>query len=588
MKNITKIIKISKPLHRLIFILSVLVLITSSLELVSPILSKLVVDEIVLKVQKNTGDVSWLMTLIVIAFIVSLLNTVLMSVSNRIGDHFSGLLRKFLTEKFYTKVLTLPQSYFDSEISGKIVNQLNRGIMSIYGFMNTATNFILPMLIQSFFTILVLAYYNLPIAFLTLILFPIFMGLSFYSTVKWGREEVKKNKLEDISRGRIQEVISNIKLVKSFLMESKEYELISGLLTKINRIYAKQSNTFHLFDFARNTSLHLILFGINLIVFYNTFKGALTIGEMVLILQLVNQARRPLFGMSFILTQVQAAESGSKEFFEILQLPSKEIFKTKRSIDIIKYPSVVFNQVSFQYEKSQLVLNQASFVMKTKEKVALVGESGAGKTTIVNLILKFYKPSSGQILIGDKDYQRLNHIDVRQLISLVFQDSELFSSTVLENVCYGTTANETEVIKALKLANAYEFVKKLPQGIHSEVGERGIRLSGGQKQRIQIARAILKNSPILILDEATSSLDAKSEKEVQDALEKLMENKLVIIVAHRFSTIQNVDKIIVIEDGRIVDVGTPQGLSKKTGLYSSLLQFQMEGNKKLLEKFEIY
>src|SRR3989338_9165519 len=151
-----------------------------------------------------------------------------------------------------------------------------------------------------------------------------------------------------------------------------------------------------------------------------------------------------------------------------------------------------------------LVLNQASFVMKTKEKVALVGESGAGKTTIVNLILKFYKPSSGQILIGDKDYKRLNHIDVRQLISLVFQDSELFSSTVLENVCYGTTANETEVIKALKLANAYEFVKKLPQGIHSEVGERGIRLSGGQKQRIQIARAILKNSPILILDEATS------------------------------------------------------------------------------------
>ena len=222
------------------------------------------------------------------------------------------------------------------------------------------------------------------------------------------------------------------------------------------------------------------------------------------------------------------------------------------------------------------------------QSILVTGESGAGKTTIVNLILKFYKPSSGQILIGDKDYQRLNHIDVRQLISLVFQDSELFSSTVLENVCYGTTANETEVIKALKLANAYEFVKKLPQGIHSEVGERGIRLSGGQKQRIQIARAILKNSPILILDEATSSLDAKSEKEVQDALEKLMENKLVIIVAHRFSTIQNVDKIIVIEDGRIVDVGTPQGLSKKTGLYSSLLQFQMEGNKKLLEKFEIY
>src|SRR3989344_1785727 len=566
MKNITKIIKISKPLHRLIFILSVLVLITSSLELVSPILSKLVVDEIVLKVQKNTGDVSWLMTLIVIAFIVSLLNTVLMSVSNRIGDHFSGLLRKFLTEKFYTKVLTLPQSYFDSEISGKIVNQLNRGIMSIYGFMNTATNFILPMLIQSFFTILVLAYYNLPIAFLTLILFPIFMGLSFYSTVKWGREEVKKNKLEDISRGRIQEVISNIKLVKSFLMESKEYELISGLLTKINRIYAKQSNTFHLFDFARNTSLHLILFGINLIVFYNTFKGALTIGEMVLILQLVNQARRPLFGMSFILTQVQAAESGSKEFFEILQLPSKEKLISSVTKGMIKSPSIVFDQVSFRYEKSQLILKSASFKIGKNEKVALVGESGDGKTTILNLILKFYKPTSGRILIGDKDYTKLNHVEVRRLISLVFQDSELFSSTVYENVCYGSKAGKKEAIKALKMANAYDFVTKLPQGIHSEVGERGIRLSGGQKQRIQIARAILKNSPILILDEATSSLDAKSEKEVQEGLENLMKNKLVIIIAHRFSTIQNVQKVIVLNEGKIVDYGNPKELSTRPGI----------------------
>src|SRR3989344_8050044 len=292
--------------------------------------------------------------------------------------------------------------------------------------------------------------------------------------------------------------------------------------------------------------------------------------------------------MSFILTQVQAAESGSKEFFEVLQLPATEKLISSVTKGMIKSPSIVFDQVSFRYEKSQLILKSASFKIGKNEKVALVGESGAGKTTIVNLILKFYKPTSGRILIGDKDYTKLNHVEVRRLISLVFQDSELFSSTVYENVCYGSKAGKKEAIKAFKMANAYDFVSKLPQGIHSEVGERGIRLSGGQKQRIQIARAILKNSPILILDEATSSLDAKSEKEVQDALEKLMENKLVIIVAHRFSTIQNVDKIIVIEDGRIVDVGTPQGLSKKTGLYSSLLQFQMEGNKKLLEKFEIY
>ena len=588
MKNIVNIIKIAKPLYRIVLIISILILITALFELISPILSKYIVDEIVLKIQHKGGNINTLVILVIISFTVNFLNTGLQSVSNRLGDHFSGRLRKFLTEKFYGKVLTLPQAYFDSEISGKIVNQLNRGIMSIYGFMNTATNFILPMMLQSLFTILVLGYFNLPIAIMTFILFPIFMGLSYYSTVKWGCKEVKKNQLEDISRGRIQEAITNIKLVKSFLNENKEYDLVSSLLGKINIIYAKQSNTFHIFDFARNTSLHVILFGINLIVFYDTFKGALTIGEMVLILQLVNQARRPLFGMSFILTQVQAAESGSKEFFEVLQLPSTEKLISSVTKGMIKSPSIVFDQVSFRYEKSQLILKSASFKIGKNEKVALVGESGAGKTTIVNLILKFYKPTSGRILIGDKDYTKLNHVEVRRLISLVFQDSELFSSTVYENVCYGSKAGKKEAIKALKMANAYDFVSKLPQGIHSEVGERGIRLSGGQKQRIQIARAILKNSPILILDEATSSLDAKSEKEVQQALEQLMADKLVIIVAHRFSTIQNVDKIIVIEHGRIADIGTPQALSKREGLYSSLLRFQMEGNKRLLEKFEIF
>ncbi|MDQ5954662.1 MAG: hypothetical protein QG583_590, partial [Patescibacteria group bacterium] len=218
-----------------------------------------------------------------------------------------------------------------------------------------------------------------------------------------------------------------------------------------------------------------------------------------------------------------------------------------------------------------------------------VGHSGAGKSTIINLILKFYDSTSGEIYLKDKKYTDLDHQMIRQNISLVFQDNELFSSTIRENVSYGKyDATEKEVIQALKLANAYDFVMKLPKKLDSEVGERGVRLSGGQKQRIQIARAILKNAPILILDEATSSLDAKSEKDVQDALENLMKNKLVIIIAHRFSTIQNVDKIIVLDQGTIVDIGKPQELSQKPGLYKDLLTYQIDGNKKLLEKYEIY
>jgi ABC-type multidrug transport system fused ATPase/permease subunit len=170
----------------------------------------------------------------------------------------------------------------------------------------------------------------------------------------------------------------------------------------------------------------------------------------------------------------------------------------------------------------------------------------------------------------------------------VFQENELFSSTIRENVAYGNNATDLAISQALKEANAYDFVEKLPKGIDTEVGERGIKLSGGQKQRIQIARAILKNSPILILDEATSNLDARSEMEVQKAMENLIKGRLTIIIAHRFSTIQNVDKIIVLDQGSVVDCGTPKELSQKKGIYSDLLRYQIEGNKKLLEKFEIY
>lgn len=589
MKNIAKIIRISKPLNGLVFIIAVLIVVSSVLQLVAPILSKFIVDEIVAKIQFHNGNLNKLITLVVLSFVINALGVGINTISDRIGDHFAGRLRQFLTEKFYDKVLTLPQSYFDSQISGKIVNQLNRGIVTIYGFLNTASNFIVPMFLQSVFTVIVLAYYNLPIAFFTFILFPIYLTLSFYSTKKWGEEEGKKNKIEDFTRGRINEVISNIRLVKGFTNEKNEFDNVSSSLTKINKIYARQSTTFHLFDFARNFSLVLILFAVNILVFYNTYTGSLTIGEMVLILQLFNQARIPLFAMSFILTQIQAAETGSREYLEILELSSAENYNEKVKVEKIKNPSIEFKNVSFQYQESEPILNGVSFVINQHEKVALVGHSGAGKTTIVNLIMKLYQPTDGEIYLKDKLYKSLSPQFVRNNIALVFQENELFSSTIKENVSYGKpNATIREINDALKLANAYEFVTKLPKGIDSEIGERGVRLSGGQKQRIQIARAILKNAPILILDEATSSLDAKSEKEVQDALENLMKNRLTIIIAHRFSTIQSVDKVIVIENGKIANYGTPKELSKQKGLYSELLHYQIDGNRKLLESFELY
>ena len=588
MQNIFKVIKISKPLHGLVAIIAALILVSSALDLIPPILSKFIVDEIVKQAQNKTGDLNRLITLIVVAFILSVIAQIITSTSERLGDHFAGKLRKFLTEKFYDKVLRLPQSYFDGEISGKIFNQLNRGIFTIQNFINGSTNFMLPTFLQSIFTIIILAYYNLQIAVLVLLLFPIYLALSYYSTKKWGEKEVEKNKIEDIYHGRINEVLSNVKLVKSFGNEKSEFAIISNSLTDVNKIFAKQSWTFHKFDFARNLSLIFILLGIDVVAFYNTFQGKITIGTLVLIIQMVNQARRPLFAMSFILTNIQQAEAGSREYFEILNLPSKEDYLAPKGQKLTN-PTIEFKNVSFKYDKSDLVLTNVSFKIEKSQKVALVGHSGQGKTTIVNLINKFYDPTGGSIFLKGKNYKNLTHQIVRSNIALVFQDAELFSSTVAENVAYGNSnATKKQIIDALKRANAADFVQNFKKGINSEIGERGVRLSGGQKQRIQIARAILKDAPILILDEATSSLDAKSEKEVQIGLENLMQDKLVIIIAHRFSTIQNVQKIIVVDEGKITAQGSPGALAQKPGVYKDLLNYQIEGNKKLLEKFEIY
>ena len=589
MKNILKIIRISKPLHGIVAIIGLLIVASSILELIPPILSKFIVDEIVLQLQTAEGNFQKLIYLILLTFILGLISQVITTATERLGDHFAGRLRKFLTEKFYDKILTFPQSYFDSEISGKIIHQLNRALFTIQNFINGSTNFILPTFLQSIFTIAILAYYNIPIAVLVAILFPIYLSLSYYSTKRWGEREVKKNYYEDISRARITEVVSNIKLVKTSLAENRELNFISDNLNKFNKIFAHQSWTFHKFDFARNLSLIIILLGVNIVAFINTFNGAITIGTLVLILQLVNQARRPLFAMSFILTNLQQAESGSKEYFEILDLKGTENYKLDSKVEKLKNPNIEFKKVSFSYEKGQQVLKNVSFKCLSGDKIALVGHSGTGKTTVVNLILKLYEPTAGNIYLNGKKYKDLTHHFVRNNISLVFQDAELFSSTVAKNVTYAKpNTGKNQIVEALKLANAWEFVNRLPKGINSEIGERGVKLSGGQKQRIQIARAILEDSPILILDEATSSLDAKNEKEVQEGLENLMRDKLVIIVAHRFSTIQNVEKIIVIDEGKVTDIGSPQTLSKKKGIYSELLRYQIEGNKKLLEKFEIY
>ena len=586
MNNIVKIIKIVRPYHLYLFLVAGVILLTTLLELASPYILKLIVDQIELQITTGDGTITQLYFLIGLMFILGVLAILFEAITGRLGGYISGRIGKFLTEKFYFKVFTLPQTYFDSQISGKIVNQLNRGILSLQDFFSTSIGFIVPAFVRTIFIIVVLALYNPVIAALSILVFPFYLYVSHISTKKWEKYQIEKNKIDDNSRGRIQEVISNIRLVKSYNTQYREWDMLSIKLGQIATIHDKQSWVYHGFNFMRNFGLEVGLGIVALILFQATFVGTMSLGEMVLVLQYLNQLRRPLFAMSFMMEQVKRAETGSREYFEILELPSTETVLKTDERPQFSHPTIRFDHVTFEYPESGAVLRDVTMTLDKTETIALVGHSGAGKSTLINLILKLYDPTKGEIFINDHSYGALTHAQIRAHIALVFQENELFSTTIKENVAYGRPdATDEVIIKALKQANAYDFVQKFPNGIHAEIGERGVKLSGGQKQRIQIARAILSDAPILILDEATSSLDAKSEKLVQDALEHLMKDRLVIIIAHRFSTIQSADRVVVIDHGKIVDMGNPAELAKRPGIYSELLRYQIEGNQKLLGKY---
>ena len=588
MNSIFKIINLSKPMHKWIGAAGILIIIQAILQQVTPITLKFVVDELLLQIDNGTGNYQKLVWLFALILVINISGVILSTVNQRLGDHIASRLGRYLTEMYYRKAFTLPQRFFDSETSGKVVNQLNRGINSIREFVGGATNFIGPAMLQAILGVAVLAYFDWGIGLLALAVFPVYIAISSYSTRKWGEVQEMKNVHEDATRGRIQEAISNIKLVRSYNAQGREWSYVSDKYQTINKLYDRQSTQYHLLNFVREFGLEIAFVFILFVIFGKTFRGDLSLGEMVLIIQITNQLRWPLFGMSYILEQIQRADADSKAFFEVMEIPESEAVQTRRISGLVKHPEIEMDHVSFAYDDGSPVLTDINLKLDKKETVAVVGHSGAGKTTLVNLLLKLYEPTRGQIKLSGKSYVSGSHQWIRAHIALVFQDNELFSSTIRENVAYGLeTANDAQIIKALKQANAYEFVSKFKEGLSAQIGERGVKLSGGQKQRIQIARAILHDKPILILDEATSSLDSKSERLVQGALEKLFKNRLVIIIAHRFSTIQNVDRIVVLDKGTIADIGRPGELANRPGVYSELLRYQIEGNKKLLSEFEI-
>jgi len=327
-------------------------------------------------------------------------------------------------------------------------------------------------------------------------------------------------------------------------------------------------------------------------IFVRGAQGDFTPGQAVALILYAMQIRIPIFTISFMVENTQRAVADSKDYFEIMNIEPGIIDKPGATTLRVSEGAIEFDDVSFGYNTLQSVLSGINFTITPDTKVAIVGESGEGKTTLTNLLLRLYEPTKGEIRVDGQNIASVTQKSLRENIGVVFQEPALFSGTIFENIAYADNqASKPEVEKVARLANAHDFISKLDRGYDTEIGERGLKLSGGQKQRIAIARALLKDAPILILDEATSSLDSKSERLVQEALETLMANRTTIIIAHRLSTISHVDQIITLKDGQIDEIGTPKELSLSGGIYEQLLKLQLEEKKQSaqnkLKKFEI-
>jgi ATP-binding cassette, subfamily B, bacterial len=561
--------------------------------LLTPFIIKAATDYVV---AANKGQVSGISTVIWLAaalLLADLANTLLSNIGGYLGDTMAAKLRATLSGRYFAKLLSLPQRYFDGELTGTVINRLSRSITETTSFLNMFANNFFQMVLTVVAVLAITAFYSWPLALLLAVIYPIFMWLTTITSAKWQVLEAEKNFEFDVAGGRFAEVIGQIRVVKSFVQEHRELATFNSHYDQTIRTTRKQSRYWHEMDASRRAALNVIFFGVFAIIFVQTVRGAFTIGVMVLLIQLVNMARQPVFSMSFLVDSSQRAMAGSRDYFTVMEeLAEADALPTltAQTLDGHRGPAGIdFDSVSFGYPGCQDVLREVTFSIRQGEHVAFVGESGGGKTTLVSLLLRLYTPTVGSIRIAGTDITSLPLQELRADIAVVFQDPSLFSGTIQENIAYATPhASVDEIIAAAKSANAHDFIARFTHTYEAQIGERGLKLSGGQKQRIAVARAILKDAPILILDEATSSLDSKSERLVQQGLQHLMTNRTTLIIAHRLSTISSVDRIITLKDGRVDEIGTPEQLATTGGIYAELLALQASATKKDRKRLQLF
>lgn len=536
-------------------------------------LVKPVLDEIF--INKNE---SLLLILPLALFMVSVLKSAFNYGQNYLMNFVGNQVITDIRQELFGKLIRLPVPYHDVNTSGRLVSRVVNDVT----LMANAVAGVLKDIFQQGLTFLammgVIFYQNWRLAGLSVIIIP----LAVFTMVRMGKRlralaASGQERMGDMA-STLQETLSGIRMVKAYGREEAE----AVRFQQSNRAFL--STTMKAIQVSSLGSSHMEVIGVvgvAAIIWYGGFLvigGSMTPGEFFSFLTAMFMAYTPIRRLSGSNNSIQQALAAAERVFSVLDLKTEQDAEKGR----LELPhigqSVTFDDVTFHYESQAVpALDDINLTIRAGEMVALVGSSGSGKTTLVNLIPRFYEPTSGRVLIDGVDIQSYSLRSLRSQMGMVSQDVVLFDDSIRNNIAFGReNATDEDIIQAARLAYAHEFVERLPQGYQTVVGEKGVKLSGGERQRLAIARAILRDPPLLILDEATSALDTESERVVQLALANLMKNRTTVVIAHRLSTIQRADRIMVLARGSIVEVGTHDELLRRGGQYQRLhaMQFQ--------------
>ena len=477
----------------------------------------------------------------------------------------------YLSTLAFNKILAHSMTFHNNHFTGSLTSQANK---LADAYIRLKSNFVwslYPLVLIVISTIVTVAFISPLYAFIlaaSVIIYSIFAIVTFLKT---RHIEVRLANAENRQTGQLSDSISNVLSIKSYARERYEKSRYSrsALYTHDATFGVAKVSMFRNFFLNLIETIAFVLFLILIINGQSFFN--LSVANVVLLYTLTYQLVSQMWGLNSVLRNFNRSLGDAKEMVEILDSPISVIDNSDKKL-VVQHASIEFHNVTFQHqEQKEPLFHDFNLTVNSGERVGLVGISGSGKTTLTKLLLRFADLQSGTILIDGQDISEVTQDSLRSNIAYVPQESSLFHRTIAENIAYGKEkATLAEIQRAAKLANAHDFIMSLPDQYETLVGERGVKLSGGQRQRITIARAILKNAPILILDEATSALDSESEALIQSALEKLMKNRTSLVIAHRLSTVASLDRIIVLRDGHIVEQGSHQALIKKGGAYAKL------------------